>query len=273
MNFIHLSDTHIRVTEMEKNDLFPAEKIIDDGTRLRKLLGTAKSQMPPPDFVLITGDLVHEGTAEDYRFLKNLLDEELGGIPCFAALGNHDRHGAFWEGFMNSPGETGPYYTSAVMDGLKIITLDSSPADGMERGGLSPEQIVFLRDELASPSPRGSILIMHHPMDCVYAGFYPLLLADHCGLKELVREQNIRAVFTGHTHFPGFHVSGNTLFATASSSAFGMDFTEPGEVVFRNSASYFSGRISGHQILMGFVDMKFDNEPLFHFNMERITKR
>jgi 3',5'-cyclic AMP phosphodiesterase CpdA len=272
MNFIHLSDTHIRVTKMERNDFFPVEKTVDDGARLRKLLRAAKHQIPGPDFALITGDLVHEGAAGDYRFLKNLLDEELGGVPYFVALGNHDRHGAFWEGFMDSPGKTGPYYTSATLDGLKIITLDSSPADGMERGALTPEQIVFLRNELAAPSPRGSILIMHHPMDCVYSGFYPLLLADRYGLKDLIREQGVRAVFTGHTHFPSCHASGNTLFATASGSAFGIDFTNQAEMRFLNAASYYTGRVSGREVLVGLVDMKFGNESLFHFDMREITK-
>jgi 3',5'-cyclic AMP phosphodiesterase CpdA len=272
MNFIHLSDTHIRVTEMAENVFFPVKKIVDNGAKLRKLLGTAKNQTPPPDFVLITGDLVHEGDAEDYRFLKKLLDEELGGIPCFVCLGNHDRRGAFWEGFMGLPGKTGPYYTSAVLDGLKIIILDSSPADGMEKGGFTPEQAVFLRDELASPSPRGSVLLMHHPMDCVYTGFYPLLMEDRWGLKDLIRQEGVRGVFTGHTHFSGCHALGKTLFVTASSSAFGMDFTEPGEVFFRNSASYFSGRLADDHILVSPVDMKFDNEALLHFNIKKIME-
>ncbi|MDR1070663.1 MAG: hypothetical protein LBL37_07785 [Gracilibacteraceae bacterium] len=61
MNFIHMSDTHLRVTPLTAASDFPAEKIIDDGRRLRAALRRAKAHSPSPDFFVISGDLVRYG--------------------------------------------------------------------------------------------------------------------------------------------------------------------------------------------------------------------
>lgn len=45
---------------------------------------------------MLTGDLVHEGTEEDYRYLREVIERERGGIPVIPVLGNHDFKQAFY---------------------------------------------------------------------------------------------------------------------------------------------------------------------------------
>jgi 3',5'-cyclic AMP phosphodiesterase CpdA len=270
MNFIHLSDTHIRVTPMNPSPYFPEYKLADGGAKLRAALRRAAAQTQTPDFALFTGDLVHEGTAEDYRHFLTILREELNGVPYFLALGNHDRHAAFWEAFTGETGKDTPYYTAAAIDDLRVISLDSSPIDGSEAGFLTPEQMEFLREELRRSAPRGSILLLHHPPAFVYGSFAAHLLGGADELLELLRGSDVRAVFSGHTHSCCFYSENGILFATGSGTAFGLDPTLQDVMVMQNTSSYLSGRIKGNRVLVGNVEMESDGAEIFRMDLRVI---
>jgi 3',5'-cyclic AMP phosphodiesterase CpdA len=255
MNFVHLSDLHIRVSPMEPLSSFPSEKMVDDGTKLRAVLRRVKNQLRTPDFILFTGDLVFEGDADDYRLLRSILDEELGAIPRFFALGNHDRHGAFWEGFMGEADRENPYYYTETINGLRMIALDSSPKDGCVVGEFSEEQLAFLRDTLKEPAPKGSFLMLHHPLNCAFAEFAPYLVKNADALIRVIQGSDVRGPVCGATHFTGFHGMGGILSVTASSTCFGVDLT--GKVVkFTESSSYVTGRVTDDLVLVSQVDME-----------------
>jgi 3',5'-cyclic AMP phosphodiesterase CpdA len=263
VNFIHISDTHIRVTPMEQSPYFPAEELVDSGGRLRAALRRAKSQTQAPDFALFTGDLVHEGAAEDYRRFLAIVEEELRETPYFLALGNHDRRAAFWEAFTGETGKSDPYYTCGELDGLRVISLDSSPVDGSEAGFLNTEQFDFLRTTLQRPAPAGSILLLHHPLEFVYESFAAPILDDARALLEAIGGTDVRAVFSGHTHSSSFYTDGGVLFATASSTAFGVDPAMQNSMVMQNTSSYLSGRIGDGCVFVGNVEMESDGAEIF----------
>ena len=60
---------------------------------LEKILSVVQSQ--PLDFIVISGDLVHEGEEVDYHQFKKILDESRIQVPVLLALGNHDNKEAF----------------------------------------------------------------------------------------------------------------------------------------------------------------------------------
>ena len=64
--FLHVTDTHLRF-DAEAPDTCCTEQA------LRSLYQTAFAWDHRPAFVLITGDLVHEGTSADYARAKDLL--------------------------------------------------------------------------------------------------------------------------------------------------------------------------------------------------------
>lgn len=274
MNFVHISDTHFRHQPMQEDALFPLEKIVDwEGKRLRKLLSIVKNQSQRPDFVVLTGDLVHESNAEDYRLLRELLDDELQVIPYYVALGNHDSRAAFQKGFLGKDEIDIPYYAVSERNGLRIISLDTCLEDRFLSGQIGETQLDFLKAELSALSPKGTLILMHHPMALTYAlgfgmpGKHALTLSkDTDTLAALFVQSDVRAVLSGHTHFPSLHTNHNILYATAAGSAFGIDPTNQSKMMFQDTASYFVGRIEEHAIFMAPVNVPFSGETLFEFD-------
>lgn len=272
MNFFHLSDTHLVRPDQESGTSARKNPIVDDGTRLKAVLQAAVNYPQKPDFFLITGDLVHEGEAEDYRLLREILEENCGGIPYYVCLGNHDRHAAFWEGFLGELGTAAPYYNSAMQEGLRIITLDSSPEDGCISGKVTPEQIAFLREELKTSAPKGTIVILHHPpKGTVYKSF-----EGHClavpELNELLESGEVRAVFSGHTHFMSCTAAGSALYATAGSTAFSMATRETeGGMTFTDQSVWNLVRLTEREIFVGTENMD-QNNVLLHLSEAEMSE-
>jgi 3',5'-cyclic AMP phosphodiesterase CpdA len=261
-----MSDLHIRLTP--KTIPVPGmntEILSDSGEKLRIALRHAKGL--EPDFFIFTGDLVFEGAKEDYEQLKAVLDDELKYVPYFFALGNHDRRAAFWEGFMNEPGKDAPYYSCESFDGLRVISLDSSPVDGCILGRFLREQTDFVREILKEPSPKGSILLFHHPINCAFERFAGHLTENGAELIEALKGGDVRAVFTGHTHFSDFHTVGGVLCATAPSTCFGMDLIDENVLRFTDASSYLMGRISEDCVFVSQVDVG-GAEVLFNISAE-----
>ena len=92
--FLHVTDTHL-CFDAEAPDICCTEQA------LRSLYQTAFAWDHRPAFVLITGDLVHEGTSADYARAKTLLQEldEQYHTKTYPALGNHDNRENFNSAF------------------------------------------------------------------------------------------------------------------------------------------------------------------------------
>lgn len=88
--FLHVTDTHLCRCRGPRHMLHRAgaSEPLPDGICVRD---------HRPAFVLITGDLVHEGTSADYARAKTLLQEldEQYHTKTYPALGNHDNRENF----------------------------------------------------------------------------------------------------------------------------------------------------------------------------------
>lgn len=272
MNFVHLSDTHVLLKKPQEEAVFNASLLVDDGSNLRAAIKKAISYPQKPDVFFLTGDLVHEGGVEDYRYLKEILDEECGNIPYYIALGNHDRRESFWEGFMEESGRSDPYINVADLDGLRIISLDTSPTDGNEVGEMPAEQLEFLEKELKTPAPNGSVILLHHPpMGNVLEGF-DSLCPRRDGFRKAVENSDVKAVFSGHTHFLSVNTCGGIYYATAASTAFSMDNSKTGGMYFIKACSYNFGRICDNEIYVGTETVGYEFEELFKMSNEDMAK-
>ncbi|RCG26759.1 multidrug transporter [Streptomyces diacarni] len=77
-----------------------------------------------PDFVVVNGDLVDEGSPEDLRFARRLLEEELGdAVDWYYVPGNHEVMGGSIDNFVE---EFGPSQRTFDHKGTRFITLDTS---------------------------------------------------------------------------------------------------------------------------------------------------
>lgn len=118
--FLHVTDTHL-CFDAEAPDICCTEQA------LRSLYQTAFAWDHRPAFVLITGDLVHEGTSADYARAKTLLQEldEQYHTKTYPALGNHDNRENFNSAFREQASDQ-PVDYCVQNEWLRWIVLDSS---------------------------------------------------------------------------------------------------------------------------------------------------
>lgn len=234
LKFAHLSDLHLVGGEMSTVLERALELDRDPRKNVEKCL--AMLQEERPDFVLMTGDCIHEGRVEDYRRLKDMLDEGLPGIPVFVSLGNHDRRKEFREGFLGeAEADNSPYWAKAEWRGLRILSLDS--AWEKKNGGNFPEeQLEWLEQELQTPSKRGTILLFHHP---ILRAAGPLGFAPCERLHRLLELDagEIKAMFNGHIHKSFIGTCHGILQVTADSLGFGAALSA-GRLTYHTQAGY-----------------------------------
>lgn len=192
IRFIHMSDIHYRETYSDSgfealiaNRRHPQENFY-------KCIAAEKEN--GLDFVLITGDLAHEGEERDYRILRGLLEEQLGSIPFIALPGNHDKQEAFCKGFLGVESKKNLDDVYEI-EGLRIIVMDTGRTIN---GIITKDQIKWLKNVLGQPCERGSILALHHPLIENQDGL-PSAQYDN-ELYEVIENSNILGIFCGHTH-------------------------------------------------------------------------
>ncbi|MFF2729435.1 phosphodiester glycosidase family protein [Streptomyces sp. NPDC058008] len=113
-----------------------------------------------PDFLVVNGDLVDEGSPADLAFARRILDEELGdALPWYYVPGNHEVMGGTIDDFV---AEFGPARRTFDHKGTRVITLDTS-ALSLRGGGFA--QIRELRAQLdaaAKDRSVGSVMLIEH---------------------------------------------------------------------------------------------------------------
>ncbi|MGW0773419.1 phosphodiester glycosidase family protein [Streptomyces sp. NPDC002835] len=113
-----------------------------------------------PDFLVVNGDLVDEGSPADLAFARRVLTEELGNeVPWYYVPGNHEVMGGRIDNFTD---EFGPAQRTFDHRGTRFITLDTSSLT-LRGGGLA--QIKELRAQLdAAAADRGigSVMVVEH---------------------------------------------------------------------------------------------------------------
>ncbi len=148
--------------------------------------------------LVVTGDLVDAGDAASYRRLRGLMAEV--AVPVLYAAGNHDDRAALREHLLGEPASTAPLDHVAWFGGTRVVVLDST-VPGRAHGELTPDQLAWLADELATPAPDGTVLALHHPPlptpSRLLAG---IALRDPGALRVVLAGSDVRVVLCGHTH-------------------------------------------------------------------------
>jgi predicted phosphodiesterase len=156
----------------------------------------------PFDFVLMLGDNIYDShTPEDYaaKFeapYKALLD---AGVTFHAAIGNHDDAGQVFYAKFNMGGKR--YYTFRKSErrlaglagaGVRFFALDSRTLD--------PEQLAWLRAELAESGSAWKIAYFHHP---IYTSgrYQSAASALRLALEPILITGQVDVVLSGHEHF------------------------------------------------------------------------
>jgi 3',5'-cyclic AMP phosphodiesterase CpdA len=215
----HVSDTHLLAGDAQQYGA------IDTVSHFRSALERLTRIDPPPQAIVVTGDLADLGEPEAYRRLRELVEPfaEAVGAQVVWCMGNHDERAAFSRELF---GEESDAPQDRVYDvrGLRIVSLDTS-VPGWHHGEITDEQLAWLRDELATPAEHGTILALHHPP--IPSPLVPaaeiIELLDTDRLADVVRGSDVRAILGGHYHFTSHSTFAGIPVSVAAATCYVVD--------------------------------------------------
>jgi Icc protein len=124
----------------------------DPVPRLAAAVDAVCALRPPPDAVLVSGDLSDNATGAEYEQVRELLAPL--SAPCFVLPGNHDDRRAIACSF-GAPGAAGePVQYSADLGAMRLVVLDAT-IPGEDGGTLDRARLDWLDAELAAVSSSG----------------------------------------------------------------------------------------------------------------------
>ena len=118
---------------------------------------------------------------------------------------------------------------TAVHDlgGLRLIVLDTT-VPGWHHGDLDDAQLEWLRLELATAAPLGTILAMHHPPLPSHIPLFDILeLRDQSRLARVVAGTDVRAILAGHLHYSTSGTFAGVPVSVAAATCYTMDLARP----------------------------------------------
>ena len=218
---VQLSDPHV---------VAPGRRLlgrIDTPGLLAAAVASVQALSPAPAAVLVSGDLVEAGSAEEYAHLRALL----APLPCPVWLmpGNHDDVTALRAAFPDHA-ELQPDADPALapfvlwdrrLPGLRVLALDSV-VPGRPHGALCAARLDWLARRLAEVPTMPTLVALHHPpfasgiehMDA-------MALRDGAAELErlLSRHPQVERLVCGHLHRATARRFGGTLAVSAPSTA------------------------------------------------------
>jgi 3',5'-cyclic AMP phosphodiesterase CpdA len=202
---------------------------VDSEALLRQLFEEVHASGARPEAVIFTGDLADLGEPEAYAKLRAIVEPACRalGAKVIWAMGNHDDRANFRAGLLDQPDNDAPVDHSYFVNGLRIITLDTS-VPGLHHGELSQGQLDWLAAELATPAPDGTILALHHPPVPSVLDLAVLVeLRNQSALAGVLRNSDVRAILGGHLHYSTTATFAGIPVSVASATCYTQDLNVP----------------------------------------------
>jgi 3',5'-cyclic AMP phosphodiesterase CpdA len=197
MLIAQFSDTHIK----PRGRL--AYNKVDTASMLRAAVSHVQALPQQPDLLLITGDLVDVGDAEEYEHLKDILAPLM--YPMLVVPGNHDDRLTMQHVFHNllvkPEGEFWQFSHQEPHWPLRIIGLDTVNT-GHSGGLLCQARLSWLEQALSNDPYTPTLVMMHHPPFITGIGHMDDIgLSGREAFSDLVRQHdNIELIVCGHLH-------------------------------------------------------------------------
>ncbi len=174
-----------------------------------------------PAFCVSPGDLVETCAPEDYAIAKETLQAQLGDLPLYPGIGNHEYYGLRGE----DPAQMGATFTSVwgyplryswQVGDIVCIMLDYPDPRTLENPEfvyLMPETLAFLDEALGGHARHTALVFLHCPLRDTVLDRDPVRHRDYNSLQNffapensqevrdiLAQHGNVRLFVSGHTH-------------------------------------------------------------------------
>jgi 3',5'-cyclic AMP phosphodiesterase CpdA len=214
---VQISDVHLTTDGSLPPGVRPRDNLIA-GLRLLEEAGIR------PDVFLLTGDLADDGDGDCYDDLAGILAgaASQGDASVIYLPGNHDDRDMFRRRLLGGDG-AGPVNQTHWREGLRIVALDST-VPGEDGGALAEETLGYLRSELGSPAPDGTVVALHHPP--LRSPIQPMSrmgLRDPERLRDAIAGSDVRLVLCGHNHHEALGTIGTVPVWVSPACAYRLD--------------------------------------------------
>ena len=239
LNILQVTDTHLladrqaRLLGLNTND------------SLQCVLQLSQKHHSNVDLVLVTGDLVHDGSDSGYARLQEFFSTY--SAPVLLMAGNHDEHRQLQTSAAHGPAK---YVKQFQCRGWQIVLLDST-IRGSDGGRLAAAELSLLQQYLNSAPTLPTLVCLHHQPVPMGSRWLDSMLLENAQefFAVLDGHPQVRGVLWGHVHqeYEGTR-NGVRLMATPStcfqfkprSEDFALDAVAPG---YRWLDLYPDGRI------------------------------
>jgi Icc protein len=190
LRLIQLTDSHL--LDKQGGEL----KGVDTFASLEAVVKCCQAGKNPPDLIVATGDLSHDGSAASYRRFNAAL--EALHTPVMFIPGNHDNAAVMQS---TLPGGYVRADRNAQIKGWNIIMIDSV-LPGEEHGFLDTDELAFLDESLQNwPDLHALVCIHHQPVPVGSRWIDSLGLENPDELFDVIdRFDQVRGILFGHVH-------------------------------------------------------------------------
>ncbi len=175
---------------------------VDTLAMLERAVAHLRRLDPQPDVVLLTGDLVDEGSDAEYARLRGALAPLRQ--PLYVIPGNHDDRAAMRHAFADHAylPRDGDFLHYVVEDHpVRLVGLDTLIA-GKVGGAMDDARCAWLDAALAAAPGRPTLVMMHHPpfaMGIDHLDRFLLEGGEAFG-RVIARHPQVERIVCGHAH-------------------------------------------------------------------------
>lgn len=192
MRIVQLSDSHLSSDK-------PAR-----AAELEACIRAINALQPKPDVVVHTGDIAHDGKAEEYETAREMLDELTA--PYFVLAGNRDNRQNLIDVFADGRHLRSDmnFVQYAVEDfDVRLIMIDSMSTVS-NKGQLCETRLKHIEQMMTSDPSRPTAVFLHHPPFRVDVGPVSHNFETWSEAEALIalcqRQDHLRAFYCGHVH-------------------------------------------------------------------------
>lgn len=181
----------------------PGLGLVDTAARLAEAVDFLEAMTPAPDAVVVTGDLVNDGTDAEYERLVSIIGPLRS--PLFVLPGNHDNPARLAAAFPDhrylGRGPAGTYDFVADLGEVALVGLDTA-VRGQAHGAVGQAQLAWLDATLERLHMKPVLIAMHHPPFETGIWWMDAMGLEGAGefAEVLARHDNCNRVICGHIH-------------------------------------------------------------------------